>query len=193
MEELNKHQKAALVSAKNRRQKSIEQYYENPNICRCCDKPIIVGEKQKVREVRRKVFCDQSCSATFNNRQRETKVRIEKNKESKPKVKNEESKPKKEKFDYILGLSKKDLFEKHGIYYRFRAVIRKHAHYIFNKYHKDQKCEVCGYNTHVEVCHIKSVSSFSDDTLITEINSIDNLVGLCPNHHWEFDNGKIKL
>jgi predicted restriction endonuclease len=54
-------------------------------------------------------------------------------------------------------------------------------------------CEVCGYNTHVEVCHIKSVSSFSDDTLITEINSIDNLVGLCPNHHWEFDNGKIKL
>ena len=184
MEELNRHQKAALVSGIKRRQKSLQEYYENPNICRCCNKPIMVGEKQKVREVRRKVFCDHSCSATFNNQQREIKEKVKKV---------EDSKPKKEKFDFILGLTKKDLFEKHGIYYRFRAVIRKHAHFIFNKYHKHKKCEVCGYNTHVEVCHIKSVSSFSDDTLIIEINSIDNLVGLCPNHHWEFDNGKIKL
>jgi predicted restriction endonuclease len=193
MEELNRHQKAALVSGIKRRQKSLQEYYENPNICRCCNKPIMVDEKQKVREVRRKVFCDHSCSATFNNQQRGIKEPIKKNKEPRPKKKNKESKPKKEKFEFILGLTKKDLFEKHEIYYRFRAVIRKHAHYIFNKHYKDQKCKVCGYNTHVEVCHIKSVSSFSDDTLIIEINSIDNLVGLCPNHHWEFDNGKIKL
>lgn len=184
MEKLNRHQKAALVSGVNRREKSLQKYYENPNICKCCDKPIMVGENQKVREVRRKVFCNHSCSATFNNQQREVKekVKIEK-----------ESVNKKEKFEFILSLTKKDLIEKHQIYYKFRSVIRKHAHFIFNKHHKHQECKICGYDIHVEVCHIKSVSSFGDDTMISEINSIDNLVGLCPNHHWEFDNGKIKL
>jgi predicted restriction endonuclease len=28
---------------------------------------------------------------------------------------------------------------------------------------------------------------------MTEINHIDNLVGLCPTHHWEFDAGLIDL
>ena len=57
----------------------------------------------------------------------------------------------------------------------------------------EKKCKVCGYKNHVEVCHIKSVSSFGDNDLITEINSFNNLIGLCPNHHWEFDNGHVKL
>jgi predicted restriction endonuclease len=184
MEELNRHQKAALVSNTKRRERAIQQYYENPNICKCCNKPIPVGETQKVREVRKKLFCNHSCSATFNNQQREVKEKIKKIKLPKPK---------KEKFEFILSLTKKDLIDKHEIYYKFRAVIRKHAHYVFNKHHEHQECKVCGYDTHVEVCHIKSVSSFSDDSLISEINSIDNLVGLCPNHHWEFDNGKIEL
>jgi predicted restriction endonuclease len=25
------------------------------------------------------------------------------------------------------------------------------------------------------------------------VNSLDNLVGLCPNHHWEFDHGLPQL
>ena len=32
------------------------------------------------------------------------------------------------------------------------------------------------------------MSSFNSDALISEINSIDNLIALCPTHHWEFDN-----
>ena len=38
------------------------------------------------------------------------------------------------------------------------------------------------------MAHIKAVSDFNDDTLISEINDIDNLIALCPNHHWEYDN-----
>lgn len=30
--------------------------------------------------------------------------------------------------------------------------------------------------------------SFSMDSLISEINSLENLIYLCPNCHWEFDN-----
>ena len=54
-------------------------------------------------------------------------------------------------------------------------------------------CFVCGYTHHVQVCHKKAVSDFDDKALVKEINDIDNLVALCPNHHWEFDNKILKL
>jgi len=53
---------------------------------------------------------------------------------------------------------------------------------------KYSKCEKCGYDKHVEACHIKPISSFTEDTLIDTINHPDNLIALCPNCHWEFDN-----
>lgn len=34
---------------------------------------------------------------------------------------------------------------------------------------------------------------FDDEALVKEINDIENLVPLCPNHHWEFDNKILKL
>lgn len=55
------------------------------------------------------------------------------------------------------------------------------------------RCRACGYDKHFEVCHIKAVTDFTDDTLISEINSPDNLVPLCPNCHWEFDNGLLTI
>ena len=54
-------------------------------------------------------------------------------------------------------------------------------------------CAICGYNKHIEIAHIKSVSSFNDEATIGEINSIDNLIALCPTHHWEYDNGLFNL
>ncbi len=49
-------------------------------------------------------------------------------------------------------------------------------------------CSFCGYTKHVELAHIKEVSSFPDDTLLSVVNSRDNIIQLCPNCHWEFDN-----
>ena len=54
-------------------------------------------------------------------------------------------------------------------------------------------CKNCGYDKHVEVCHIKSISSFELSTTIKEINDLSNLVYLCPNCHWELDKGILKL
>lgn len=54
-------------------------------------------------------------------------------------------------------------------------------------------CEYCGYNRTVEVCHIKPIASFSRDEPISSINSLDNLICLCPNCHWEFDNGLLDI
>ena len=52
---------------------------------------------------------------------------------------------------------------------------------------KEMKCEECGYDKHVEIAHIKSISSFQEDAMVSEINSFDNLKILCPNCHWELD------
>lgn len=51
-----------------------------------------------------------------------------------------------------------------------------------------KSCEKCGYDKHVEACHIKPISSFSQDTLISIINDPNNIIALCPNCHWELDN-----
>jgi hypothetical protein len=109
------------------------------------------------------------------------------------KIKIKQVREKKPIFDYLNGVTKKEFFDLKGVYYKFRAVIRKHAYYVFHLNNGEKKCRVCGYDKHVEVCHIKSVSSFGENYLITEINSFENLIGLCPNHHWEYDNGHIKI
>lgn len=181
---MNRYKKAAQISAELSRKKSLEKYYLNPNICKNCGSVIKISENQKVCDVRKKNFCNHSCGATYNNKLRST------NKE-KTNTKKTSSLP--EKYSYFDGVTKKMFFEKKGVYYKFRAEIRKHAQWIYQKNGGSKTCKVCGYNKHIQVCHIKSVSSFNDDDLILTINSINNLVGLCPNHHWEYDNGFLVL
>lgn len=69
--------------------------------------------------------------------------------------------------------------------------IRDNAQSIFRNSGKLQQCSNCGYSSHYHVCHIKPIHLYSLDTFVSEINSIDNLIALCPNCHWEFDNGLL--
>ena len=68
------------------------------------------------------------------------------------------------------------------------AKIRSRARGIAKK-QKWCKCKNCGYSKHIEIAHKKAISEFSDDTLVSEVNTINNLLPLCRNCHWEFDNG----
>lgn len=54
-------------------------------------------------------------------------------------------------------------------------------------------CANCGYDKHVELCHIKPVYTFSDDATIGEVNSKDNIIQLCRNCHWELDHNMITI
>lgn len=56
-----------------------------------------------------------------------------------------------------------------------------------------ESCCICGYTLHVECAHIVPIQSYGDDTLIAVINHPSNLCGLCPNHHWEYDNGLLDV
>ena len=62
--------------------------------------------------------------------------------------------------------------------------------------HKDmlsKPCSNCGYDKHVELCHIKPISEFPLEATINDVNAASNVIQLCPNCHWEFDNGLLTL
>ncbi len=67
--------------------------------------------------------------------------------------------------------------------------IREHAKKSIK--HRQQSCQNCGWTIHVECCHIKSIASFTPDTPIGIVNHPDNLILLCPNCHYCFDNGLL--
>jgi hypothetical protein len=73
------------------------------------------------------------------------------------------------------------------------SYIRGNARVIMKKNNIEKKCKSCTYIKHVEVCHIKDICEFPDDTKIGVINDISNLVYLCRNCHWEFDNKLLVL
>ncbi len=78
--------------------------------------------------------------------------------------------------------------------YQIHSQVRTYARKVYYR-HKDavESCQNCGYAKHIEICHIKAVSSFPQETLIADINKFENLVALCPNCHWELDNGLLTL
>ena len=84
--------------------------------------------------------------------------------------------------------TKGELFFRRENYQSARSSIRKNAIDTYKNSNKPKCCLVCGYSKTYEVAHIKGVSDFDNNTLISEINDISNLVALCPNHHWEYDN-----
>ena len=77
--------------------------------------------------------------------------------------------------------------------YQHSRQIRDGARDAMLKTSTPQKCRACAYDKHVEVCHIKAVSSFPSSATIAEVNALVNLVYLCPNCHYEFDHGRLSL
>lgn len=74
----------------------------------------------------------------------------------------------------------------------YSVPIRQFAR-TWNRNIADLPCQVCGYANHTEICHITAISDTADDVTLGTINSPNNLLILCPNHHWEFDNGNLSL
>ena len=97
------------------------------------------------------------------------------------------------KINPVSEQTKGDIFSNRKNWQSARTSIRKSAQKAFEESGKPYKGAICGYDKHVEIAHIKAVSDFDDSSLISEINHPDNLIGLCPNHHWEYDNGLLKL
>lgn len=138
-------------------------------------------------------FCCHSCHTIFMNKNNITKVKKIKNKcifcnnnvsqNNRKRCDNCISNNIIE--DYTIDQIKYDKHHKSSSY----ALIRTRAR-ILAKILGWVSCRKCGYDKHVEIAHIKPISSYPKNTLISEINSESNLIPLCPNCHWEFDNSK---
>lgn len=165
-------------------------YFENPNKCLYCHKDILVLENQKVSQVRRKKFCNSFCSASFNGNKRKTtqKLCMSCGKPVRRSTKRCQNCYVKDSLKEFNSQTKGQLFSKCSNWQSARSTIQRNARTSYGLSNKLKKCETCGYDKHFEVCHIKAVSDFPDTALISEINHINNLKALCPNHHWEFDN-----
>lgn len=170
--------------------------------CRNCNSSF-ERESYEVKPERNS-FCNQSCAAQYNNKitpKRKRKFadrgwlrslcKCGQRKVSYSKMcikcKNEETK------QWRLTKTKGDFFKEKANWQSARSGIRAQSHKNFIKSEKKKCCSICGYDKHFEVAHIKSVSDFSNESTLAEICHIDNLIGLCPNHHWEFDNGILKI
>ena len=78
---------------------------------------------------------------------------------------------------------------KHPSYYRgyLNSIMR-----LLNA-HRPRVCQACGYDKHVEYCHMQPIKAFPDFTTVQEVSGPENILVLCPNCHWEYDNGLLAV
>lgn len=178
------------------RDRAFREYYENPSICQECGKVIQV--KGKVPSTRRKKFCDKSCSASHSNRGRRRWPEPQPKRCPVCKTSHHNrgvycSRPCRtyKTREALYSTPKGTLFSKRRNWQSARSTIQEYARKAYEEAGLPLACLVCGYVKHYEVSHIKSVASFPDSAKVGEINTLENLVALCPNHHWEFDHGLL--
>ena len=192
-----------------------KQYYKDECYvivkCENCgkEKKILKGDYNKSET--KKFFCNHSCSAEYNNKNRvlETDIIWEYNGKTKKgynkcpicgelkfytsklcrKCSNKEKSLIKKRTlgSYIDG--KQYLTSKCG-------EIRKDARKTLEKFKVEKVCAYCKnheFDDILEAHHVKGILEFDSKTTINEINSISNLVWLCPNHHIMLEKGLIKL
>ncbi len=178
------------------RKEALDKYYANPSICKECQRVIQVQDRQPVPAVRIKKFCNRVCAGKYNNRGKMPLVALLNKQAKKDKPIVERISTKKPRFDALINenRTKGELFKNSSSYQHARSHIARHARFIYFSSEKQKSCLLCGYDKHFHVCHIKDVKGFPGEAkIVDEINHIDNLLALCPTHHWEFDNGHLKI
>lgn len=224
--------KARAIIQKQEAKQRIDEYNQNPNICKFCNKPLIAPYGKRLNETLKKQFCSLSCASKFNNKNKinnnNNNISIINQKSDEEIIKAFYDSSTISEFGYKLGytyrikkskvlidrleslgldindidgtrirqvenLTKKEIFDKYDNWQTARSTIQKYAKINYENSNKPKKCIVCGYDKHYEVAHIKAVSDFDDNVLISDIDNIDNLIALCPNHHWEYDNTNFDI
>lgn len=152
------------------------------------------------------LFCNVKCSVTYNNKVRKRPIqnilKVKLCKRCNKPIKRNDWKNKKllcdtcweEIKEYNSKLDEQTIGELVGRYNGHSnryAYIRERARRQHVK--EGDKCEVCDYCIHVDICHIKAIGSFPLTAKIKEVNNKSNIKKLCKNHHWEFDKGILVL
>ena len=165
--------------------------------------------EKKNSEVRKsktgKHYCSKSCSAKSNNlgRQRNPPVsRVCNNCQKEFYCATEGHKSKINcpdctyERDIYREKTLREYHERSSVRGKHRSWVNSHVRNFARSWNKELKscpCQKCGYDKHIEFCHIKAISDFDESTKLGEINSKHNILVLCRNCHWEFDHGMLSI
>lgn len=198
------------ASAILNRLKAERSYYESPSLCAHCEEVIHPQPGIKLQRTRRKKFCDSKCAALHNNQKKGARAPlvISCGRCSKPFTFSPSRGSKSRRYcdeckiaaalaskglESLPQRTKESLKNSSASYQSWRSAIQRHAGVIFGASGRPAACAVCGYSLHVQVAHLTAVAAFPPSATVAEINAIENLIALCPNHHWELDHGELKL
>lgn len=207
----NKQSPAGHVTAIKLRHEALNAYNADPNLCKHCGSIIYVPDGVKVSHVRRKIFCNRSCAVAHNNHVHPKRKRTWSDRPLRKHccrkcgeiISSHDGRRKyctackaimrRSSVECLDDRTKGDLFARNANWQSARSSLRRHAYKTYFRGNGQKRCALCHYSLHVDIAHVRPVRQFPDDALISEINNIANLMALCPNHHWEFDNGLLDL
>lgn len=147
-------------------------------------------------------FCSRNCAGIYNNKFninviQSRKIRTKKCRKCDNLIWSAEThckncKRKTKLFSKFDNITIKELeYGKEQLPFNKHVKIRDRARTTYKHSNKPKNCVICGYSLHCDICHIKAISTFDPNTNVSEVNSLNNLIALCKNHHWEFDHGYI--
>lgn len=153
------------------KERALARYASNPRLCKGCGAVVPLPEGGVPSDLGNKFYCSRECSIKAAREYRLWDL---------------SNLPKSLKVSTVPFMQKGQTSIQE---------LRKHAKRVYRSYWPDQRCEYCNVELPYlpDVAHIKPVSSFSNDSLLLEINQLSNLIGLCPTHHRNFDFGVIPL
>lgn len=156
------------------------------------------------KETKNPKFCSKSCSASINNvltPKRATKrkciiceEKVMSYRHSRCKIHHQEYIN--NKTEIIQNYTLEHYWSKKSLQNLHISSKNAHIRILCRSTYKDLvklPCANCGYNKHVELCHIKPVRDFLPTATIAEVNARSNIIQLCRNCHWEFDKGLLTL
>lgn len=167
--------------------------------CKACN----IAFKKTISEIERHPnnFCSRSCSATFNNKGRQhnlpkTRMCNKCNIEFK-RTGNQSTTICNNCSNAYINLTNSIKKKFIGTYQESASVKNKHPSWknshvraLNRSWNSDlikSGCLICGYTKHVELAHIKPITSFPNTATLGEVNAASNNLPLCRNCHWEFD------
>lgn len=191
--EFERRSAASKVRGEKTRQAAIEGYFKNPNICKNCQQPIPLSKGLSVvSTARAKKFCNHTCAAKYNNLGANSPNRLRAKPPKLCDMCDQRIERKSTRCMPCRSIASKERIENSSRIGVVRTVLSEHARSVL---FRDGiiPCVMCGYTFVVEAAHLKAVKDFPRNAIIKEVNDRSNLVPLCPNHHLEFDRGKLSL
>ncbi len=167
---------------------TIDEYNLSPNICKYCRKPIFAKYEDKICNIKRKMFCNSSCSVSYSNSTSYKRPKSQKyycincGKElyTGKKYCSTHCQNEYKYHDFIKKWKNNEVKADGKETTTWKSISRYIRRYLFEKY--DNKCSQCGW----------SKMNPTSNTIPLEIEHIDgnannndenNLTLLCPNCH----------